>query len=480
MRREKNTIGNIIFGPVLVLVALSALWKNETRFDYHRAATVAPVVASPAEAPAGETIALTGTMDPALTLDGEYVASFTGFLVVRRWAEIYAWDRSESDDRVSWDLEWMSVLESNDRNAGLSQELSSRRFLPPEYVVGDLTVSAELIEFVDDSSRIDPGTLDLVWEDLQVEGDAFVLRKGQPDNLGDERVTYSAIPVPATATYFGRFDGERGVADTSQRRTGFVNGLIRDSGILHHIVAGEREVALGTMKAHLFRLKWIVRGIGTVLVVLGFLIFFRAILGVLLHIPLLGALVAGGAFLASVAIGLPLALITIVAGLLAANPLVPAVVVALVAAGVIVVRVRGKASQAAVKHQLDERYGRALTGDDLKDLEFMALARLAMADGEISAEEQRRLRVWAKRHRWDPAKADRMMAEARQGGGEGGDGVPREQQLRDLVAIAMADGTVSPQEMKSIRAAAERSGHGESKINQLMQSVRRSAQASPA
>ena len=37
-RKEKNGIIGVVAGPIIAFLALAALWKNETRFDYYHAA----------------------------------------------------------------------------------------------------------------------------------------------------------------------------------------------------------------------------------------------------------------------------------------------------------------------------------------------------------------------------------------------------------------------------------------------------------
>jgi hypothetical protein len=289
-RKKKNQAGGFIIGPILVIAALSALWKNETRFDYHKAAKKTEHAASLNGLETGENFSYTGEMDGELTLPGKYIDTFTGYLIVHRYAEIYCWERDEDDEGdVTWSMTWMSSVESNSRNSGVNQKLQSGRILPRSYQVAELEVVSEMIEFVDSRIGFQPGPLPKTNEGkkLSVEGEYLMLRKGRSSNLGDERISYRAIPVPRVATYFGRFSEGKGVADAAEQKSGMINSIIQNSGILHHLVAGERELALATMKRHIERLKWIVRGIGTFLVVFGFIFFFGAALRFLYAIPVI-------------------------------------------------------------------------------------------------------------------------------------------------------------------------------------------------
>ena len=155
-KKDKNKWAGVFIGPILTAMALAALWKNETRFDYHRAATKTTAVNSIDNALSGQLISYTGTMDRQLTMQGDYVDSFTGFMTVYRSAEIYAWEKEDDDDGVTWNLRWMSSVESNSRNSGIRQLLSSKHFVPEQYEVNELTIDSQQIEFVDSYDDIPP------------------------------------------------------------------------------------------------------------------------------------------------------------------------------------------------------------------------------------------------------------------------------------------------------------------------------------
>ena len=469
--RKKNRLAGIIFGPILVLCGLCAIWKNETRFDYHRSASRTQEVLSFDQASPADLISITGAMNRELTMPGEYVDTFTGYLAVKRHAEIFAWDKETSDDRVTWNKEWMGSLESNSRNSDLRQDLHSKRFLPPEYEVGDLKITSDKIEFVDSNQSIAAGGLTLKRSDLELEADDHLyLRKGGEDQLGDERISYSGVAIPETATYFGKLGSQQGVPDTTHERTGLISQIIQDSGILHHIVAGEREVALTTMKAHIGRLKWIVRGIGTACVVFGFLILFGTVIGVLFHIPFVGRIAEIGTFVLALAFGLPLALITMSVAYVIAHPIMLAIIVLSIAAVFFKLRQRGKSSQVELKSRLDKDYGRVLDLSDLKELEFIQLAQLAASDSRISEGEEKFLHQWARKHRWADSKVEELLVKAKaQSDGADVASQTDEEHVLTLIRLALADGSMSQYEMKSIRKVANKNGFDDSKIRGLLQ-----------
>ncbi len=474
--RKKSKWGGLLMGPFMVCVALVALWKNETRFVYARAAVSTLSVIDLNGLQAGELISMTGSMDQQLSFPGEYVERFTGHLVVWRDAQIYAWQEDEDDDGTTWSMRWMSNLERNSRNSRIVQRLSSNRFMPEGFVVGDLKVKRDLVEFVDPVKTIDAQALTLsngeIALKLRLQEGALYLNKGATSRLGDERVHYSGILVPETGTYFGKFDGVRGVADETDRRTGFFASIISDSGILHHIVAGDREVAIATMKSHIGRLKWMVRGVGTAAVVLGFLLFMSTIVGFLFHIPVLGSIAHTGVFALSLIIGIPLALITIIAGYLASQPVVLLLILGVVAAAILYVANRGATSQASFKGNLEREFGRQLNDSDLTELEFIQLALLAQADSIIGTGEEKMLRQWAKKHRWDEAKYNQMMKRAMDGVTPGSGKHVNEGHLETLMRLALADGTLSSHEVTAIKHISRRAGYSNNDLNAMIRRLR--------
>lgn len=516
-RRDRGSrwIG-LLVGPILLVGALTALWKNETRFDYSQAAAGTTAITAPADTASGEVISLTGDMDQQLTYAGEYVESLTGYLTVSREAEIYAWKKStDSNDNTTWELKWMNYPQSNHRNSGVRQQLSSSQFFPDEYRVGELTIDRKLIEFVDDSQTIEPSTLTLSAtgrsRGLHQEenerktnvpagkhvrpavGDEFFkslnktiastphvyfyLRKGKADALGDERVRYVGIPVPSPATYFGKLESARGVADQTHRRTGFINHVISDSGVLHHIVGGERDVALSTMQAHIGRLKWVVRGIGTGCVVFGWLLFCWAGVRFLLHIPFIGGIAATGSWLLALGMGLPLAICTIIAGYLVSHPLILIVIVALVVGAIVFVRNRGRSSQRTLKSELDIEHGHELGADELKELEFIELATLAQYDSRFSAGEEKFLQRFAKRNGWNKAKYDEMFERAQSSFTSATDRASSDKHLTNLVRLAMADGQMSSRELRAIRDVGKRLGYDRTGIRAIISGIQKGSRS---
>ena len=480
MARSKNKMGGIVVGPVIIFFSVLALWKNEGRFDYYRAAKNTTPIVSLIDQNNGGIISYTGPIDSQLTIPGNYVDSFIGQMMVRRTAEIYAWDRDEDDEgHVSWSMEWMGNLQSNSRNNGVRQSLSSHDFILDEYQVGELTVDSNSIEFVDSYEPIPVSQLTISPAGIEVElhasGEYLSIKKKQASNLGDERVSYKGIPIASTTTYFGKLEKGRGVRHQAVERGGFLDGLIQDTGILHHIVSGERDVALKTMKSHLRMVKWLFRGVGVLATIIGFSITFSSIVGILYHIPFIGPIVQWGVAGVSVVLGLTLSVLTIIASFLFYHPIT--LVLTLLIVGILFywLQQRAVAKQKQVKSSLDKKMGHSVGEMELEELEFVELVKMALLDQKVDVNERKHLAEWARKHGWDKDKMTAMVAVAKNNQGDLADPKYSEKHLKNLIQLGLADGNLSAFEWRTISKAADEIGLGRMDVQRLIYSIQQTS-----
>lgn len=473
---KKDKISGFLLGPAVVIVGTIALWKNEGRFDYYRAAKATDPVVKLTPEDADRLVSYTGAMDRKLTMPGYYVESFTGFLTVERSAEIYAWNRHEDDEgHVSWKLEWMSGLESNSRNRGIRQELSSGQIVPPVYQVGELSVASDRIEFVDAYRSIPASDVQLSQlgknRRLNPRGVYFYLSKRKSSNLGDERISFEGVPVPETATYFGKYDGRGAVAHQAQVKGGYIDNLIQDTGVLHHIVAGERDPALGTMKSHLFRLKWMVRGAGFVGISIGFMILLGSAAEFLYHLPLISSLVHWGVVAVSIILGFAVSIVTIILSYLLHHPVVLVCTVLALAIVYVLSRHKAYASQKQMKAVVERQVGHSIGKDEMAELEFIELVKLARIDHALDLQEKKYLKKWAKRHGWKQPQVTELIKRAKSSD-EANDEAGSEKHLRNLVQLALADGNLSFYEFNAISKAAKEIGFNSTDIQRIVRETR--------
>ena len=481
--KNKNGSGGIIVGPILIVVGILALWGNEGRFDYATAARGTKTMNAPTTEFDNELISYTGSMETDLTIPGEYVESLVGYLTVSRNAEIYAWDENEDDDgNTTWSRKWMSSVQSNSRNRrdNVRQELSSQLFRPDTYNVGKLTINGKSIEFVDDSKSIPTSTMTLnnsgKVSKLNKQRNYLYLAKSA-NQVGDERVSYSGVPVPVTATYFGKYEDGRGVAHQAEQKGSFIENLIGDTGVLHFIVAGDRSVALNTMQQHLTRTKWLYRGGGFLAITIGFSMIFSAVAGFLYHVPILGSIIQSGVLIVSLTLGATVSIITITASYLMHNPWILAVLLAVGVAAFLLFRLRGLKSQANFKQGLALDMGQDLDEVDLAELEFIELVRLCFADKDVHIEERKYLTKWAKKQGWSKEKIAELVAKAKSGEGTKTDGNATDRHMRHLIRLALADGELSRFELNTISEVAVEVGYSQPELRKLIKQIKGSVAA---
>lgn len=460
MATRKKKGNPIVVGLIIIGGAISALWQNEHRFDYHKAASETMVIERIGNIEDSSLFSHTGEMDQGLVLKGQFVQKFRGYLQIRRQAEIYAWEKDEDDDGVSWSKKWMSSLESNSRNKGLRKELRSKTFKPGEYQVGELKIQPHEIQFVDDHETILPESLQLTAKgrskQLAIRGDYFYHSKsGSPGStqLGDERLSFSAIPIPQIATYFGKWNSqsESGIKHQAEVKEGIIANLIGDHGILHHLVAGERITALATIKGHIERLKKIVRIIGLIAATVGGGIFFSGLTKFLLFIPVVGNAINTITGWIGMLLGFLIGVFTIALAFFSSHPSIMLFLVFVIGVGLYFLKNNAHKKRQRLREHLREELGYSPSDQELKELEYIKLRQLFASDGDISQSEQKRLDQWAKRNRFSSHKVDTLIQRASEASNEQTD---RVENLKTLIRFCLADGGIDKQEFKTLRQAA--------------------------
>jgi hypothetical protein len=474
MAEKKGKKGNgILFGLILLGGALGAIWKNEHRFDYYKAARDTSPIESRDQLVSGRLFSYSGEMQQDLLLVGRYVESFTGYLEVRRRAEIYAWDRDEDDDGVTWSKRWMSSLEHNERNRGLTKELESGTIAPDEYRISDLPIQAAKVQFVDPPKNIPPSGLKLAPEgtgyQLVARGESFHLDKGGSEKLGDERITYEGVPVPETATYFGKWGGELAVAHQAEVKEGIIAGIIQDEGILHHLVAGPRDAALATMKAHLARLKMIFRVVGLIVATIGGGILFASLTRLLIFIPVIGPLLHRVTGWVGMLAGFLLGLLTLCIAFLTSKPILLAGVALAFVVGLFLLIRNATRKRTRIQQNITTTLGHPPTTNELAELEFVKLRQLAASNGGISPAEQKVLDRWTRRNGWSAEKIDTLTRHADQDPDRTSD----REKLETLIRYSLADGRVDRAELKTLQAAADWVGIGRKGLGNLLAQAQR-------
>lgn len=480
-------------GIALVFLCIAILFVNEVRFDAAAAAARTTPVGSAAaleQIDVGDNFSISGRVDPGMQLSGKYTRAFGGFLAVKREAEIYAWDRRRrSGGKSSWRLKWMAEVEDNSRNRelGLVPTYTSALLLPENLRVAGVRVDTRELQFVDSFDPVPPGSLPLRKSRLQQTGidRQFVYKRRNSGAAGgfqpgDERLSWSALRMPAgPVSYFGRYSGHGGEADDSQRNDSELDQLILNHGLLHHVILGDRPAALESLQAYQDRLKKIMRILGTLGLVLGLYYAAGSLMYFLIGIPVIGMFFQASAMVFAAVVGLPLAGVVILSGMVVANLWLVLGAVA-VGAGLLWIRRRNAGRSREVRRELKGQFREELVNYSMAEIEFMEMARLAASDGAVAAEERKLLFAMGERQGWSLDDCSKLLDAAQSRRAVEAAPGSSSTQLHNLVRLALADGTISGEEMKLIQAAASRCGVEGAELRRLIVDVRRGVAPSEA
>jgi len=475
MSKKNNKLAGIIIGPVMVIGGMMALWENEGRFNYYEAAKETTPIQSINTHP-GETISYTSDLDTSIPIAGYYVKEFMSYLLVERRAEIYSWEEdTDSDGNTTWSKGWYSSLDNNHRNNGLVQKLRSGDLYPDRYVVGDMTISPEKIHFVDDDVDVSINNISLSDKGralgLSRTGYYLYLRKGRSDNLGDERISYTGIPVSKVASYFGLVSGGQGVGKQFDISTSWVSGIIGNDGMLHHLVNGERDVALDKIESYFNKVVWFTRLGGTLAIIFGFHIFFSIFVGLLYRIPLLGDLVEMGVFVVSLILGLVISLFIIVTSLLVHNLFT----ITLPVIGLLVAIVYFKRRSANTSEHAREILSRAVTKAEntsqpnLTEQTFTHLAGMALAENSLSKKENKILVKWGSEQGISESRMKELFDDVKKTNISAK--VISRKDLELLILMALSDGDLSSREMHLLQKYGEKISMSSAELKNIINDI---------
>lgn len=464
-------------------VSIITLWKNEGRFNYYRAAKEATVVSDVDYANPRKLNAYTGLLQLE-PLTGHYIEQYGRYYFIHERAQIFAWRRRKDSDGVSWSQRWQDTHQRNSRNANIRQTLHGRRIGPNNYSVDDLVIQGRNLHFANALVMIEPDRLELSelgeHAGLVAAEEGFYLRHHEQgdDRIGDERLLIEGIPAEERVTYFGKIEESRAVGQQEKTPKGFISGLIQDDGWLHHLVNGDRDRALQTMKKHLTSLQQKVRFAGTAGIVFGISGLLNSLMHLLLGIPVIGALTRHGSLLIGVVIGAPISLAVIGLGAAFHNPGVAILIVLALAClvfGLYLLRERSKANAQSYVAAHDAPKN-ALSADESIDtpdhaaLErpFRNLVRLALEDGKLSKNENDFLARWGRSRGMDDERIVALFEEAKRDTHADIEATGVED-FPYLVTICLLDGTLSPKEWRYLKQFGHAIGMNDAQVRTTVQ-----------
>jgi hypothetical protein len=323
--RLLQSIVGVMLGPILVVAAIALLFWNEGVYDLgNLAATATPV--DPAAISAshdGQLVAATGpvTADSPLG-DGLFLRPVPA-IAVARTVQMYAWvERSSSQTKTnvggsqtttttySYATDWVGrPAQSSEFQQPGGHENPPLPFADAELHAPDVRLGSYALA---DSSQFDfppPSTplalsaanLDLSQGGVAEGGYVYVGTGslGQPA-VGDVRVSYSVLPAGTNETMFGQ-----------QKGTELLPYVDRQGHRIYGMRPGTKDEAVATLHSESTTARWVMRGIGFILMWIGLTLLFGPISVLLDILPPVGELAGSLIGVVTFAVALALTLITV-------------------------------------------------------------------------------------------------------------------------------------------------------------------------
>jgi hypothetical protein len=147
----------------------------------------------------------------------------------------------------------------------------------------------------------------------QVSGDGFYRGQdpGQP-RIGDTRVTFTAVPAQTVSVAAAQSSG---VLTAYRDSNGYTIALAEPGVVSADILFHDEAKSEGLM-------TWILRAVGFVLVLIGFVCMTRPLTMLFAVLPFLESLVGAGAFLVALTLAVPVTLLTISIAWIVHRPLI--------------------------------------------------------------------------------------------------------------------------------------------------------------
>lgn len=362
--RLGDSVKNVFIGFLLVIGSIILLFWNEGRAvatyqSLKEGSSAVVSVSSETKDPAndGKLIHITGdARTPSVLTDTDFGVG-GNFLKLKRTVELYQWEEdtdsktveklgggTETTTTYTYKKDWSddiiessSFKEPEEHQNPTAKLFENEEWLAQNVSVGAYSLSDELLEALSGYVAITP-TKEMLealpyatQQDIQLVGNLLYYRTSEVTNpqIGNTRIGYEAIP-PQEVSVIAKQSGDTLVPyETKNGRT------------IMMIEAGDNsasEMFAGAIAGNKM-MTWILRGVGVILMFIGFRMVFGVLPIVAAVIPFVGRLVGAGMSLVAGVLTFVCATMTIAIAWLAARPLLGIALLA-VAAAVLVLAAR--------------------------------------------------------------------------------------------------------------------------------------------
>ncbi len=344
--RLANSFAGLVIGPLLVIGAIVLLWWNEGRavqaivgLKDAAGQVVEAEAAGPSPANANKLVHVAGpaTAQAPIT-DSDVGITFTGQVALARTAEMYQWKETKKEETkeelgggttttttYDYSHEWSddpinsSEFRYPDGHQNPAMPFRSKRFAAADAKLGGWRLDAGTLDRIALSEALAPSA-PAGWT---MSGDNYYRGDPASPKVGDMRVRYVGLPSGTTISILALQSGDGFAVFTAKNGYQLELAELGDHSAAELIEHKRKSEAI---------LTWILRGVGTLVMFVGFAVFLAPLSTLASAIPLLGGMVRGAVGLVALALAIPLSLLVIAFAWLAYRPLIGGALILLAAA----------------------------------------------------------------------------------------------------------------------------------------------------
>ena len=264
--------------------------------------------------------------------DETFGASAANLLRLSRKVEMYQWKETESsssktsvggtktttktyDYSQTWSDEPIDSdsFKSSEQHTNPAMDLRSAIADSADVKLGAFHVDKAVLDQADNFKPLAASIAGKVPSGYRQEGGYLYHGSDiKKPTVGDIRVSFSGI---SAQTFSIVAQDVAGTLSPYQGSSGYVIALLKPGVVSAAQLFSERKEQEG-------RLTWVLRGVGFVLMLLGFMMMMSIVVTLSSVLPFLGGLVAGGAFVIAISTAVPITLLTIGFAWLTHRPLI--------------------------------------------------------------------------------------------------------------------------------------------------------------
>lgn len=329
-QRMFSSVIGVVLGILLFFGSFVLLWVNEGRVDLSRIMAQS-AVASPAQVdPAlqGEFVSLTGNIVAAEPLgDPEYLQPGP-YIQLHRVVEMYAWEESctsrtettvgggeRTTRECTYEKGWTtspedaSTFDAPSGHENPPMTVDAATFTVPTARLGPYTLDTQNMA-LPDGSDVTLSAAAVTNQQVALEGNYLFRGAGSmaSPQVGDIRISYSALPNNAAVTAFGEQQGDRLLPYIHRTDDHFYS--------VHH---GDRAAAIDEVATQHKVLTWVLRLGGFLMMWIGLSLILGPISTFFDVLPFLGRMTGMAIGLLTFGVALVLSLVTIIIALIFHN-----------------------------------------------------------------------------------------------------------------------------------------------------------------